>query len=211
MGKTLQVDLDVLIERIRASENLLQAGQYDDAAASLNSLRGFIAEATRREAAAPLAREMPDFSKLKEAARKPDINRHAFDDSLKCWGWHDPQIDGGGRRYRWLGGSPEAGISFDIEPEGLIGLALRGRALKSLEIDSQSMEIRVDDVPAIFDVSTGKSGILTVLVAIEKPPKESTLNLTIYPKVTAIPKETGQSSDRRRLSFNVFEILELCE
>lgn len=211
MKKTLQIDLDVLIERLRSSEILLQAGQYDDAAASLDSLREFIAEATRRQTAAPLARALPDFSRLRDAEQKQDASRHDFGPSLRCWGWHDLQTDGGGQQYRWLGGSSEAGISLDIKPEGLIGLALKARAMKFLEINSESMEIRINNERVSFNIVAGKSGILTIYVALDAPLIESSLDLTIYPKVTAVPKETGESSDKRRLSFNVFGIIELRE
>lgn len=64
-------------------------------------------------------------------------------------GWHPPEIDGKGHRYRWMA-RPAAYVTFDVEPGR--DMMLRMRLLNSVAQDvAASLRIRVNDISVALE------------------------------------------------------------
>ncbi|ARE41310.1 hypothetical protein RGUI_3169 [Rhodovulum sp. P5] len=211
----MQTEFDIILERLRAVEALLEKGRVEDARESLASLRDTLARLLPEANPVPLHRKPMGFSGLQDllaqAEKSKDMSLpvHRFTSDLRCWGWYDAQVDASGRHYRWCGEAAEAGVLLDLAPEGLVGLAVRMRPLASLGLKDAQFEVRIDGERAELSILPPVKGVYTALIAVTHAPTEAPTEVVFYPKATAIPKKTGESSDTRKLAFNVIEILEL--
>lgn len=216
----MNIKFDLLLEQVKSVEGLLLAGRVDDAKGALQGLHRILLS-TDTEPSNPVSPpKAPDFTKLcktletvhaSERAKKKKVTSFIkrFDASVPAWGWHDLQTDAVGRPYRWCGGAAEAGVRLSIEPGPLSGLALGARPLIPENFSEKSVDVRVNGKPMPIRVIRRDNNCFDLIIGMTDVVGGPSVELSIFPLQRQVPAAIGKSSDKRLLSFNVFEFIEL--
>jgi hypothetical protein len=116
------------------------------------------------------------------------------------WGWHWPEIIGGGTTWRWTGEYPETRLYVDLPP-GQYEVSLAAQAFW----EARELRVLANDV-LLGDpvrVATDSLQTFTFTLPAEVVGQAKHLTLTLAYDSVIVPKDVGQSDDPRKLAVAV--------
>lgn len=221
-GEDVSSAADALLAQLADLRRRVEEGDRAEALAAIDGLRRTVLLGVEAATPTPLPEsgQTVDLDALANAARLADAvsgkqvpglsaTRRAFGEDVDCWGWHAPQQDARGRRYRWCGGAPEAGIVLrPTDDRDVRGFAFRVR-LATGDLATGSFRARIDGAEAPFMLTEQPDGH-HVLVIGRPPWRDGPVRTVSFDVLkTIVPRKAGLSTDGRNLLFNVFEIVEI--
>lgn len=219
----MMIKAEQLLDQIRGIETFIDSGRIPEALGALNGIRHLLMSAREEgEVDSKPVRSLDDATLAALIAKLRTKEKHLtgaainggpgwaqFERGLTCWGWYDVQRDSAGNEYRWCGQETEAGLIVPFREEESAAIVLSVRPLTPEEFGTKTLEINVNGRPvALRLLGAPKDKVRHLIVEPQTVKAGSMVEISLYIKHAIVPVDALlPSSDRRKLSFNLFKVM----
>ncbi|MGZ8991808.1 MAG: hypothetical protein ACXW23_18020 [Telluria sp.] len=159
-----------------------------------------------------------DYSQLTEVAKTirigaaADVNglsfsRYDFNDTVKSFGWHDPEVNDSGHHRRWCGGQPIASIGVPDKQRTLEMLGLYSCVYTAEQMQPGVISFSVNNRPKAVSRVVQEDGGVYFWIPVDG--EELIKEITVRSSKVFSPSDHSECDDQRKLGLCVFDIIEV--